>query len=260
MSAPPDAPPPDPSGTSSAAPPPPVSPRPATNQVNGRVPAGAFGPPSNRPVDWARWVPEVRLLEAPRIACSPVVVALALAGLLAAVVGDRLICGALGGVNRPARWPWEPAAGGFLSPQNPALRALLAPALPVAAGVGEALSGNGWRTTLAGLARIAWAVAAWGFFGLAVARTAAVRFAAGAGGSPVKAVRLAGSKYVSAVGGPLLPAAGVAALAAGLAVARVVGGGSRGRRLAGRPCCGARRWRPVWRRRCWAGWRSSAGR
>ena len=205
--------------------PPPVSPRPVTNQVDGQVPYRApgapFPPPSNRPVEWSRWVPEVRLLEAPRIALSPVIVALAFAGLLIAAAGDWALARAFDAepsvpFPRDARGPrgieFSPA-GLFRSPTNGLLFAPLEPAI---GGVRGALALDGWGAALRGFARLLWAVAVWGFFGTAICRCAAVRFAVGASGSPTAAVRLAGAKWVSSLGGPLLPASGLAALALGL--------------------------------------------
>ena len=215
----------DPEAPSEPAPPPPVSPRPVTNQVDGQVPYRApgapFPPPSNRPVEWSRWVPEVRLLEAPRIALSPVIVALAFAGLLAAAAGDLASARAFD-AEPSSRFPWdarEPRgfefspAGLFQSSANGLLFAPLGLAIDGGRG---ALALDGWGATLRGLARLLWGVGVWGFFGTAICRCAAVRFAVGASGSPTAAVRLAGAKWVSSLGGPLLPASGLAALALGL--------------------------------------------
>ena len=193
---------------------PPIFPVPETNQIDGRVAAPPR--PSNRPVDWARWVPEVRLLEAPRIALSPVIVALALAGLFTAVGGDRLLCRALGEPLAP--WPWagsETAAGRLPAPLGGGERALLGPVRPVLDGGRDLIPGGDGIAWLGGV-RVLWAVAAWGFFGLAVCRSAAVKFTRGAAGSPTDAVNLARAKWVSALGGPLLPAVGLAVLVGGL--------------------------------------------
>ena len=194
--------------------PPLIFPAPETNQVDGRVPTPPR--PSNRPVDWARWVPEVRLLEAPRIALSPVIVALALAGLLTAVGGDRLLCRLL---DEPlAPWPWAddaPAAGRLPAPLGGGERALLGPVRPVIDGGRDLIPGGAGVAWLGGV-RLLWAVAVWGFFGLAVCRSAAVKFARGAAGSPTDAVNLARAEWVSSLGGPLLPAVGLAVLICGL--------------------------------------------
>ena len=215
------------------APPPPVSPRPATNQVDGRVPGmprSAWPAPSNRPVEWSWWVPEVRLLEAPRIACSPVIVALALAGAVLSAGLDRAICAATAGPSPPAAFPWEeprPARLGLPLPAatatHPATRRLLAPAAAAVGGATDLMTPDGWATALRGAARVLAALVVWGFFGTAICRTAAVRFAEGAAGSPTAAVRLAASKWIAGIGGPLLPAVGVAALALGLALLGWVG-------------------------------------
>ena len=206
---------------------PPVSPRPVTNQVDGRVPGlppGApFPPPSNQPIEWTRWVPEVRLLEAPRIALSPVIVALALAGLIVAAGGDLLIREVFGGESA-ASFPWEPPVRRFDAPlpvglaAHPATDSLFAPVQMPWAGVSDVLSLSGWAPTLRGAARVLWAIATWGFFGTAIARCAAVRFAIGASGSPTAAVRMAGGRWISSLGGPLLPAVGLGVLALGLIV------------------------------------------
>ena len=82
---------------------------------------------------------------------------------------------------------------------------------------------DGWATALRGAARVLAALVVWGFFGTAICRTAAVRFAEGAAGSPTAAVRLAALKWIAGIGGPLLPAVGVAALALGLALLGWVG-------------------------------------
>ena len=220
--------PPDPADLPDPVPgPPPVAPRPATNQVDGRVPGGppsTWPAPTNRPVEWSRWVPEVRLLEAPRIALSPAIVTLALAGLALAAGWDRVVCAAPGGPAAPAAFPWdEPAPPAFAPPRfaavanHPATWRLLAPAAPLAGGLADLLAPPDWRGAVRGGVRILSALTIWAFFGTAICRAAAVRFATGASGSPFKAVRLAGGKWVSGVGGPLLPAVGVAGLALGLA-------------------------------------------
>ena len=223
-------------------------PAPITNQVAGRSPGGpGFPPPSNRPISWERWAPEVRLLDAPRIACSPLIFGLAFAGLLVAAAGDRLI-GLLdppAPVTRggevvqivpsstvPVPWPWEaPGEAPALTPlpptgalpawtREPLLRTL-APLRPAWDGLATALDPqpqpNGARFWV-GCLRLLWGLAAWGFFGTAICRRAAVRFAVRSAVYPAGEVKLAASRWISALGAPLLPAAGLASLAIGLAL------------------------------------------
>ncbi|QDT18071.1 hypothetical protein [Alienimonas californiensis] len=220
-----------PGAAAAAEPPPRVEPRPVTNQRDGLsppVPPGLpFPPPSNRPVDWAWWLPEVRLLEAPRIALSPVIVALAFAGLVAAAAGDFAIHELIGDA-RPetvTAFPWDPAPAAYFGPplpgdleERPAVRSLLAPLHLPAAGLNDLLSLTDWPQTLRGALRLGWALLVWGFFGTAICRAAAVRFAVGASGSPVAALRMAGGRWISSLGSPLLPAVGLGVLALGLIV------------------------------------------
>ncbi|MFH5805364.1 hypothetical protein [Alienimonas sp. DA493] len=222
----------EPAGAAAAAESPPrVEPRPVTNQRDGLapppLPGGAFPPPSNRPVDWTYWLPEVRLLEAPRIALSPTIVALAFAGLLAAAAGDFALSELVGGPIRAtaSTFPWDPPPAAYFGPplpgaleESPAVRALIAPLHLPAAGLNDLLSVADWPQTLGGVARLFWALLVWGFFGTAICRAAAVRFAVGASDSPLAALRMAGGRWVSSLGGPLLPAVGLGVLALGLIV------------------------------------------
>ncbi len=224
----PDAAPPEPDPSVSPPPDsrPTISPRPATNQVAGLSPnvppEGPFPPPTNRPVEWTRLVPEFRLLEAPRIALSPVIVVLALAGLLATTGGEWAIQQTLGGTNAvPVPWQDSPtdvrsSGGGVGVALGPALESLVTPLRAAYAGAANLLSLASTETALRGGLRLLWGLAVWGFFGVAICRCAAVRFATGATGSPTAAVRLAGAKWIGSLGGPLLPAVGLGVLALGL--------------------------------------------
>ncbi|NNJ27487.1 hypothetical protein LzC2_35920 [Planctomycetes bacterium LzC2] len=181
-------------------------------------------------MDWARWVPEFRLLEAPRIAASPVIILLAFAGLALTAGGDQGITTLLGGappltepVTPPVAAPWEGAPlggdldeGGFGIQFVPAASAAFAPLQPAYAAATDLLSLRSVEAVFRGAVRLLWALIVWGFFGTVICRCAAVRFALGATGSPTAAVRLAGRTWVSALGGPLLPATGLGVLALGL--------------------------------------------
>ena len=160
-----------------------------------------FPPPSNRPVDWGRLLPEVRLTEAVGMAAGPTVLFAATLGVLLIAGGDDLLRDWTGRV--PARPLPVDTPVPLLTDAQPALIAPLAAPL---GAVGGLLNPRDWGEAGAAWLRLLWALTVWSVLGLYVCRRAAVRFATGGGGPPRSAVAFALRKSPAALFAALLPA------------------------------------------------------
>ena len=160
-----------------------------------------FPPPSNRPVDWPRLLPEVRLVEAVTIAAGPTVLLAAAFGLLLTAGGDEALRWWAGGV------PGRPLPFGSSVPVlTDAQPALLAPLRPALGAIGALFGPGGWEAAFAAWGRLLWSLAVWSVLGLYVCRRAAVRFATGTGGSPWSSLKFAVRKAPAALFAAVLPA------------------------------------------------------
>ncbi len=71
------------------------------------------------------------------------------------------------------------------------------------------LRGNSWAQDATAWSKLLWALIVWSLFGVAIARTAALRFAADASLSLRESLRFSIQKLASSLGAPLLPLVGV---------------------------------------------------
>lgn len=196
--------------------------------------------PTQRPIDFAHYLPWTRLLRSFRIATDPRKLALAALGVALFWAGDRALhllpfkpAGARG-----LEAPWEavrPTAlfdlGGTAVPYREPLdrfleleRRILAPLRPLLEVVGLPLyAEKDWTDVAFAWTRLFWALAVWALFGGAIARIAAVEFARDERPGLLDATGFAARRFVSLFSAPLLPLLGVVILWAGCGLGGLVG-------------------------------------
>lgn len=197
--------------------------------------------PSQRPIDYAYYLPWTRLLRSFRIATDPRKLLLAAVGLTLFWAGDvaiSLLPFAPSPQVAPAP-PWNRVAPTLLLRREgraPAeardvavhartlVRRLTEPVEPLLA-MGEILFGKltSWSQTAYLWTRWLWALAVWSVFGGAIARLAALEIARDERGGLVASLGFAMRRFLSLFSAPLLPAAGILLLLAVCAVAGLLG-------------------------------------
>jgi hypothetical protein len=188
--------------------------------------------PSQRPIDYAHYLPWTRLFRSFRIATDPRKLLLAAVGLTLFWCGDVAISFlpfAPSPQVAPAP-PWNriaptllfrrteiaPAdAHGVSNHASSLFGRVIEPVRPLLA-MGEMLFGppTSWSKTAYLWTRLLWALALWSVFGGAIARLAALEIARDERGGLEASVRFAVRRFVSLFSAPLLPVAGILLLLA----------------------------------------------
>lgn len=196
--------------------------------------------PSQRPIDYAHYLPWTRLFRSFRVATDPRKLLLAAVGLTLFWCGDAAI----------SFLPFAPAPHVAPAPPwhrvGPTLRIedsgrtenarhfviyarslvgrLTEPVQPLLS-MGDILVGgpNSWSQTAYLWTRLLWALALWSIFGGAIARLAALEIARDERGGLVASLRFAMRRFVSLFSAPLLPTAGILILLGVCAIGGLMG-------------------------------------
>lgn len=199
-----------------------------------------MNPPTQRPIDYAHYLPWTRLLRSFRIATDPRKLALAALAITLFWCGDqalRFLPFAPAVSADPAPWDaeqpallvkWGPEAKVlFDTPRSRFLsleRRIFSPLHPLLALAGLPFEpGGSWVSVAFLWTRLLWSFAVWAFFGGAIARIAAVEFARDERMATRDALAFAARRFVSLFSAPLLPLLGVLGLWALCALGGLIG-------------------------------------
>ncbi len=196
--------------------------------------------PSQRPIDYAHYLPWTRLFRSLRIATDPRKLLLAAIGLLVFWCGDAALSRLpfAPPTDAPPAPPWNAAAPALLLGRDDGLpsqfqvvshlrslsQRVVEPVRPLLAMGGMLVGGEkSWSEVAYLWTRLFWTLAVWSIFGGAIARLAALEFARDERGGLVAAVTFSLRRFLSLFSAPLLPIAGILILSACCAAGGLIG-------------------------------------